>query len=313
MAKKIKKLTKNDKKVTQTDTKLTGTANDFLDKTNHTPEAEMVRKAYNDIDCLYGIYSPDYYHIATRILFGLMVTLLDALVIAFIVFLLVTYPSIGLYIGAITVGLAINCFFFYAYIALNCKIHKIYFYKHNGKVVTVHYHKYFKYLVICLEKDKFYCYNFKKDSWKESRRKIVALETWVIRKTFGSYLLFPYIFEDNARKNGKFVTVKNKIKVYGKNKNKTKIISEYKNSQRHLERRNKWKRTKYMFKDGNLQYIEFRNSILNVNGSPGTFIQYMRIYETNVVHCMEIPKSFIDFCKSQGIEPPEECEHLHYV
>ena len=35
--------------------------------------------------------------------------------------------------------------------------------------------------------------------------------------------------------------------------------------------------------------------------------------EINTNRYAEIPKSFIDFCKEQGIEPPEECEHLHYV
>ena len=35
--------------------------------------------------------------------------------------------------------------------------------------------------------------------------------------------------------------------------------------------------------------------------------------EINTNRYAKIPKSFIDFCKEQGIEPPEECEHLHYV
>lgn len=39
----------------------------------------------------------------------------------------------------------------------------------------------------------------------------------------------------------------------------------------------------------------------------------IKILEINTNRYAEIPKSFIDFCKEQGIEPPEECEHLHYV
>ena len=35
--------------------------------------------------------------------------------------------------------------------------------------------------------------------------------------------------------------------------------------------------------------------------------------EINTNRYAEIPKSFIDFCKEQGIEPLEENEHLHYV
>ncbi len=41
--------------------------------------------------------------------------------------------------------------------------------------------------------------------------------------------------------------------------------------------------------------------------------QKIFINEINTNRYVEIPKSFIDFCKEQGIEPPEECEHLHYV
>ena len=41
--------------------------------------------------------------------------------------------------------------------------------------------------------------------------------------------------------------------------------------------------------------------------------QRFEFLEINTNRYAEIPKSFIDFCKEQGIEPPEECEHLHYV
>ncbi len=43
------------------------------------------------------------------------------------------------------------------------------------------------------------------------------------------------------------------------------------------------------------------------------FPQHFEFLEINTNRYAEIPKSFIDFCKEQGIEPPEECEHLHYV
>lgn len=41
--------------------------------------------------------------------------------------------------------------------------------------------------------------------------------------------------------------------------------------------------------------------------------QRFEFLEINTNRYAEIPKSFIDFCKEQGIEPLEENEHLHYV
>lgn len=35
--------------------------------------------------------------------------------------------------------------------------------------------------------------------------------------------------------------------------------------------------------------------------------------EINTDRYAEVPNSFIDFCKEQGIEPPEESAHLHYI
>ena len=44
-----------------------------------------------------------------------------------------------------------------------------------------------------------------------------------------------------------------------------------------------------------------------------TLPQHFEFLEINTNRYAEIPKSFIDFCKEQGIEPLEENEHLHYV
>ncbi len=41
--------------------------------------------------------------------------------------------------------------------------------------------------------------------------------------------------------------------------------------------------------------------------------KHFEFLEINTNRYAEIPKSFIDFCKEQGIEPLEENEHLHYV
>ena len=72
-------------------------------------------------------------------------------------------------------------------------------------------------------------------------------------------------------------------------------------------------------------YLEFKNNQLvsmayrpiakyDLNCDTHTsYWQKIFINEINTNRYVEIPKSFIDFCKEQGIEPPEECEHLHYV
>ncbi len=287
------------------------TANEFISASDHSPQAEMVRKSYNDINCLYGIYSPDYFNIAQRVMFGLILCLIDGCFTSFFIFLMVKYTYVGLCIGLTLATIALNCLIGYACISLNCGIRNIYFYKYNGKLVTVHYNKFLKYLMICLETDGYYIYNFKKKSWKQEVKKEKVSEIWNMRRNCGSYLLFPYLYEDNARKNGIYVKVQNKIKNYGKNK--TKIISSY-----YGKGYNDSHHTNYIFVNEKLQYIKHSYSYLGTSHKGGGLskrwtMQYLRIYETNVIHCMEIPKSFIDFCKSQGIDPPEECEHLHYV
>ncbi len=306
MVKRIKKFTKNDKAVSENDKKLTSTANDFLDKTNHTPEAEMVRKAYNDVDCLYGIYSPYYYSLFKQIFFGFFLTCYTLLMIGLFIFLMVKYTSVGMCI-AMSIGCLIMCaIWVYALAAMRNRVRKVYFYKHNGKAFTIHFCKYCKYFGVCVEDDKFFLYKFKNDSWSENEKQYLDKDMFM-----GTYLLFPYLFTQNIKKDGVLFECKNKIKKCSNNVTKV-ISSQYKERGREFQ-------TTYLFKNDKLvnikysRYIKGMSSIVGQGSRTTIITQYLRIYETNVIHCMEIPKSFIDFCKSQGIDPPEECEHLHYV
>ena len=70
--------------------------------------------------------------------------------------------------------------------------------------------------------------------------------------------------------------------------------------------------TTFNFKDGNLKSIDLFISFHHIDTTWHKKHHYLRIDEMNTIHCTNVSKSFIDFCNEQGIEPPAECEHLHY-
>ncbi len=66
----------------------------------------------------------------------------------------------------------------------------------------------------------------------------------------------------------------------------------------------------FVFKNEQLKSIKYtkvldRNKFKNIE-------EKLTFVETNKIHCIDIPKSLLDFCKERGLEPPIECEHLHY-
>ena len=286
--------------------KQTGTADNFLDKNNHTPEVEMVRKAYNDIECMYGIYSPDFDSLFKISFFGFLTTCYVLLMMSFFVFLMVRYTTVGICV-AMSIGCIIMCAIWgYVIFKMRNRFRKVYFYKHNGKAITIHFSNYSKYIGVCVEDDKFFLYKCKNDSWSENEKQYLKKDMFM-----GTYLLFPYLFKQNLRKDGVLINVKNKIKNCRNNVIKV-ISSQYKGRERKFQ-------TIYKFKNDKLDNIKYSMYTTGMSSVVGrgvrTYIktQYLRIVTTNNVMCMQIPKSFIDFCISQGIEPPEECEHLHYV
>ncbi len=280
--------------------KTTPIVGDFLDSKDKCRETKMIRDAYNNMDCMSGIYTPHYFHILGIIFFGILTTCFFGFLIGVFIFLMIRYPGVGGYIGLSIATVIVSFIWFCVMKNLNCGWRKVYFYKHNGKLVTIHYSKYLRYFGICLDNDKFYQYNFRKKSWKEERIKFGHF--------MGTYLLFPYYFSENAKYNKGLYKVKNKMK-YG-SKDRLTISSE-----RDYEKR--WQyHSFFKFEKDNLISIKCKRRYrcyTAPNVDSAIQFHYLRIKEINKVNCISVPKSFIDFCNEQEIEPPIECEHLHYV
>lgn len=196
------------------------------------------------------------------------------------------YISICVFAGiGIWVSIMWNKFFFPPFImvavliaslvaVMRRQILKLYFFKaKENKTVTVYKSKY--YLVINCDRQ---LYRFFNNKWKKLNR-------W--NHNLGTRLLF-------SKMVGKLSIEKKKdrMTIYG-----------YKGC------------SNMKFKKGVLTSIfhikviltgPFRNQKC---GSP----QLIKDIEINTNRYVEIPKSFIDFCKEQGIDPPEECEYLHYA
>ncbi len=276
------------------------TADEFLDIEDNSRQANMIRDAYNNMDCMYGKYTSNYLKLWEQIFCAIIATIVIGVFMGLFLFMMINYPTIGLCIG-LSFGVALlSVFWFYIMITLFSNLLNVYFYKHNGKLVTIHFRRFPKYFSICLEKDKHCVYNFRKKRWEE---KTIHPDSYM-----GTYLLFPYLFSDNLQKTEKDCQVINKIK--NKRNNQTIITSKkfYIKKSRYNNRHY----TTFNFKDGNLKSIDLFISFHHIDTTWHKKHHYLRIDEMNTIHCTNVSKSFIDFCNEQGIEPPAECEHLHY-
>lgn len=151
---------------------------------------------------------------------------------------------------------------------------QLYFYKIASKTVTIYKWKHSNKMVIYLDKKNIFKY--KNGKWKQFCDEEYEL---------GSRLLFQKII-------GK-LTIKQK-------KNKFTIYGHKKNSYIKFEAG--------QFKE--IGYIPLNaESMHRHTGST----QMLRPIEINTDWCVDIPKSFLDFCKEKGIEPLEENGRIRYV
>ncbi len=199
---------------------------------------------------------------------------------------IIMYITIAVFFGlGIWISIMHKKFFFPAFILmLPCVIGLIYFryrqkldlyfYKTKGnRTITLYKSKHN--IVIYADKQLF---RFMNNKWKK-------IDSW--QHNLGARLLFPKMVGNLSIKNQK-----DKL-----------IVNGYRGC----------------------SYMELKNGILSkIYHNPiiisGAFRNHhcgrpklIKDIEINTDRYVEIPKSFIDFCKEQGIEPPEECEHLHYV
>ena len=157
------------------------TAEEFLIDDDNRPQTQMVRKAYDEMDCMFGTYFP--YHMSLIKKWGVRfaVTCLVAVFYwAFITAMLST-ESINASIGLSLAMVALFAFWVFICFFVLSKKYYVYFFKHNGKLYTIHYNKLHRYLAIRLDVSGYYRYYFTTKTWKESDD-----------STMGPYLMFPH-------------------------------------------------------------------------------------------------------------------------
>ena len=201
---------------------------------------------------------------------------------------IIMYITIAVFFGlGIWISIMHKKFFFPAFLLmLPCVIGLLYF--RCRQKLDLYFDKVKKNKTIIIYKSKFYqiicfdrqLYRLIKNNWKR-------LDRW--EPNLGSRLLF-----------SKMV---GKLK-FKKTRDKSKKIVEAYNGCSYME-----------LKNGILSKIYHNPIIIS-----GAFRNHhcgrpklIKDIEINTDRYVEIPKSFIDFCKEQGIEPLEENEHLHYV
>lgn len=69
----------------------------------------------------------------------------------------------------------------------------------------------------------------------------------------------------------------------------------------------------FVFKNEQLKQIRYTNVLHRHYNNFCHIAEKLKLLETNKIHCIDIPKSLLDFCKGAGLEAPKESEHLHYV
>ncbi len=266
------------------------TAEEFLIDDDNRPQTQMVRKAYDEMDCMFGTYFP--YHMSLIKKWGVRfaVTCLVAVFYwAFITAMLST-ESINASIGLSLAMVALFAFWVFICFFVLSKKYYVYFFKHNGKLYTIHYNKLHRYLAIRLDVSGYYRYYFTTKTWKESDD-----------STMGPYLMFPrFNLSTQFNRDEQSSNIRKGLF------NRTII--------KNVSYRRGWRAdtiSYFIFKNEQLKKIEYIKILLGRNSED--IVEKLKFIETNKIHCIDIPKSLVYFCRECGLEAPEESEHIHYV
>lgn len=264
-------------------------ADEFLFDDDHSPQTEMVRKAYNGMDCMFGTYVPYHVPFMVKLIGRLINTCLTAVLFWAFITAILSSDSIGAKIGCAFAMVPVFAFWVYFFFFAMPKKHYVYFYKHNGKLYTIHYNKLRRYLAIRLDVNGYYRYNFTKKTWKESED-----------SRMGEYMLFSRLNLQTGRGTGKpHCNIR-------KGLFDRTIIKNYSYCIHGI-----YDYSIFVFKNEQLKSIKYtkvldRSKFKNIE-------EKLKFIETNKIHCIDIPKSLVEFCKEACLEAPEESEHLHYV
>lgn len=252
----------------------------LFDINDKRPQTLIIKEQYDNIHFLYGSYNPTHFCLGARIaIFGTLCGL----------FPLIYFLIKELLKDTINWWLCI-CFGAFAFVwcigyviflnMLYGKSSRVYYYKDKNNTITIYKYYFRKKLAIAYGETCFE-YNYKNKSWQNS-----------IDKHMGANLMFPFISFPTKLKNTLFSTI---IKVY--HQFESLKIADFRLSR---------------FKNNKLKSMN-RYSLTSMPVRRSSAFERLKVKEINTNRNVEVPKSFIDFCKAKGIEPPKENEHLHYV
>ncbi len=253
----------------------------LFDPKDKRPQTLIIKEQYDNIQFLYGRYNPNHFRFGAKfIVFGTLSAIIP-----------LTYFLIKELLKDIINWQICICFaaFIFAWsiggvIFLNMlygKSKKVYFYKNKNKTITI-YKYYFKKKLAVGYGETCFEFDYKNKNWHNS-----------IDKHMGANLMFPFINWNTKLKKRLFSII---IKVYHQ-------LEGWEVADFRLNR----------FKSNKLRSMNHYSLTTSLPVRRSAAYERLKIKEINTNRYVEIPKSFIDFCKEQGIEPPEECEHLHYV
>lgn len=246
----------------------------------------FVKDIYKNIKTLYGIYDPNRKSKIGSVFLICVITLFVATPFGLIIWNLIAHKfewwvNLVLFaFGVVFCGFAIS--FLKDYLSTKFKSH-VYFYKIGNKTVTVYKQIKDKHITVYLDKNNVFR-KYKNGEW-------LAIN-YDEDEMMGNDLLFSKL------KRGKLN--------YEERKNGEQIICLY------LKELRK-KITVMHLKDGVLQSIEHCKLHYDEYRPRINAVDLLTVLEINTMRSCDIPKSFLGFCDSNGIDFPKENEYLYFV
>ncbi len=241
---------------------------------------QIVKDIYKDLQFVYGKFYPSYFDKWVKFVSWLIqiVILLGSGFMLFIAFYTEQYFCVALSIISLLAGLITHFYF-------QQEKREVWWYKWEGKTIVVQ--KILNKLgrgniIVHMNKSYDWVFKVKQDQWTQNHRSLNVLDNRLMFNRFKGEIFL-------EKKNNE------QLEIYTYDNKSPKSKSVF-----------------LILKNNTPKIIEYYPGY-DVGKRKSIYNQKFEFLEINTDRYVEIPKSFIDFCKEQGIEPPEECEHLHYV
>lgn len=246
---------------------------------------KMVLDTYNNINTLYGLFDPLTIRRSIQIFSIIIVVLMNLASLAMLIALLIKRSDSSAIAVLIELG-----FILLGYIELKSTKNKkmyVYMYKEDGKNIIIY--KDIKKEIYTVYMNKNQIYRYEDEEWNQVKRKY---HVW-------GRLLFQHLCGELMVKEHKDGI----IEIYCRNRAAFELKSQMPYA----------KSANFLIKDGKPWIINYYTSNLEFELVRSSNSEQLEILEINTDRVAEVPKSFLKFCKKEGIEPLKENEHLRYV